>query len=101
MIGGLSGIFLASVPIDIHVHDTYFVVAHLHYVLFGGSVTAVYAGVYYWYPKITGRMLSEKLGHLHFWLNFIGFNLTFLPQHQLGLEGMPRRVADYVRSFRR
>lgn len=99
VIGGISGIFLASVPIDIHVQDTYFVVAHLHYVLFGGSVHALYAGLYYWYPKITGRMLSEKLGQLHFWLNFIGFNLTFLPQHTLGLDGMPRRVADYAPEF--
>ncbi len=99
LIGGLSGIFLASVPIDIHVQDTYFVVAHLHYVLFGGSVLALYAGLYYWFPKITGRMLNEKLGQLHFWLNFIGFNLTFLPQHTLGLDGMPRRVADYAPEF--
>ena len=99
LIGGLSGIFLASVPIDIHVQDTYFVVAHLHYVLFGGSVMALYAGLYYWYPKITGRMLNERLGQLHFWLNFIGFNLCFLPMHQLGLDGMPRRVADYDPQF--
>lgn len=99
VIGGLSGIFLASVPIDIHVQDTYFVVAHLHYVLFGGTVHAVYSGMYYWYPKITGRMLNERLGQLHFWLNFIGFNLAFLPQHTLGLDGMPRRVADYDPAF--
>jgi cytochrome c oxidase subunit 1 len=99
VIGGLSGIFLASVPIDIHVQDSYFVVAHLHYVLFGGSVMALYSGLYYWYPKITGRMLNEGLGHLHFWLTFIGFNLTFLPQHILGLNGMPRRVADYDPAF--
>jgi cytochrome c oxidase subunit 1 len=99
VIGGLSGIFLASVPIDIHVQDTYFVVAHLHYVLFGGTVHAVYSGMYYWYPKITGRMLNERLGQMHFWLNFIGFNLAFLPQHTLGLDGMPRRVADYDPAF--
>lgn len=99
VIGGLSGIFVASVPIDIHVQDTYFVVAHLHYVLFGGSVLAVYAGLYYWYPKITGRMLNERLGQVHFWLTFIGFNLAFLPQHVLGLDGMPRRVADYDPIF--
>ncbi|MCX7669194.1 MAG: cbb3-type cytochrome c oxidase subunit I, partial [Anaerolineae bacterium] len=80
VIGGLSGIFLASVPIDIHVQDTYFVVAHLHYVLFGGSVMSLFAGLYLWYPKITGRMLDEKLGHLHFWFTFLGFNLTFFPQ---------------------
>jgi cytochrome c oxidase subunit I len=99
VIGGISGIFLASVPIDIHVQDTYFVVAHLHYVLFGGTVHTIYAGLYFWYPKITGRMLNERLGQLHFWLNFIGFNLAFLPQHTLGLDGMPRRVADYDPAF--
>jgi cytochrome c oxidase subunit 1 len=99
VIGGISGIFLASVPIDIHVQDTYFVVAHLHYVLFGGSVMAIYAGLYYWYPKITGRMYSERWGQLHFWMNFIGFNITFLPLHIVGLEGMPRRVADYSPEF--
>ncbi len=96
VIGGLSGIFLASVPIDIHVQDTYFVVAHLHYVLFGGSVMAIYAGLYYWFPKITGRLLDERLGQAHFWLTFIGFNITFLPMHVLGLEGMPRRVYTYA-----
>ena len=100
VIGGLSGIFVASVPIDIHVQDTYFVVAHLHYVLFGGSVMALYSGLYYWYPKITGRMLNERLGQLHFWLTFIGFNMAFLPQHVLGLDGMPRRVADYDPVFK-
>ncbi|HET7044800.1 MAG TPA: cytochrome c oxidase subunit I [Gaiellaceae bacterium] len=99
VIGGLSGVYLASVPIDIHVSDTYFVVAHIHYVLFGGSVFTVYAGLYYWFPKITGRMYSEKLGKLHFWLTFVGFNLTFFPMHWLGLQGMPRRVADYVPRF--
>jgi cytochrome c oxidase subunit I len=99
VIGGLSGIFLASVPIDIHVQDTYFVVAHLHYVLFGGSVMALYAGLYYWYPKLTGRMLNERLGQVHFWLTFIGFNMAFLPQHVVGLNGMPRRVADYDPAF--
>jgi len=101
VIGGLSGIFLASVPIDIHVQDTYFVVAHLHYVLFGGSVMAMYAGLYYWYPKITGRLMSERLGKLHFWMTFIGFNITFMPLHVVGLEGMPRRVADYAPEFGR
>jgi cytochrome c oxidase subunit 1 len=99
VIGGISGIMLASVPLDIHVQDTYFVVAHLHYVLFGGSVAAIYAGIYYWFPKISGRMLNEKLGQLHFWMNLIGFNITFLPQHSLGLDGMPRRVADYAPEF--
>jgi cytochrome c oxidase subunit 1 len=99
VIGGISGIFLAAVPIDIHVQDTYFVVAHLHYVLFGGSVMAIYAGLYFWYPKITGRMFSERLGQLHFWMNLIGFNITFLPLHLVGLQGMPRRVADYSPEF--
>ena len=99
VIGGITGIFLASVPIDLHVHDSYFVVAHLHFVLFGGSVSAVYAALYYWFPKITGRMYDERLGRLHFWLNFIGTNLTYLPMFQAGLMGMPRRVADYDRQF--
>jgi cytochrome c oxidase subunit I len=95
VIGGLSGVILASVPIDIHVHDTYFVVAHLHYVLFGGSVFAVYAGIYHWFPKMTGRMINEFWGKVHFFLTYVGFNLCFLPMHKLGLMGMPRRVASY------
>ena len=99
VIGGISGIFLASIPIDIHVNDTYFVVAHLHYVLFGGSVMAIYAGLYYWYPKITGRLLDETWGKIHFWMTLIGFNITFLPMHVLGLEGMPRRVVTYAPEF--
>jgi cytochrome c oxidase subunit I len=99
VIGGLSGIYLAAVPIDIHVSDTYFVVAHIHYVLFGGSLFTIFAGIYYWFPKMTGRMYDERLGKLHFWLTFIGFNLTFFPMHWLGLQGMPRRVADYVPKF--
>ena len=94
-IGGLSGIFLAAFPIDWQVTDTYFVVAHLHYVLFGGSIFAIFGGLYYWWPKMFGRMLDERLGKLHFWLVFIGFNLTFFPQHMLGLLGMPRRVYTY------
>jgi cytochrome c oxidase subunit I len=93
--GGLSGIFLAAFPIDWQVHDTYYVVAHFHYVLFGGSLFAIFGGVYYWWPKIFGRLLDERLGKLHFWLTFVGFNLTFLPQHMLGLLGMPRRVWTY------
>ncbi len=99
LIGGITGIFLASVPVDLHVHDSYFVVAHLHFVLFGGSVSAVYAGLYYWFPKITGRMYDERLGKTHFWLNFIGVNLTYLPMFMAGLQGMPRRVADYAPEF--
>ena len=98
-IGGLSGIYLGSVPIDIHASDTYFIVAHIHYVLFGGSVFTIFAGIYYWYPKMTGRMYNERLGQLHFWLTFIAFNLTFFPMHYIGLRGMPRRVSDYANQF--
>jgi cytochrome c oxidase subunit 1 len=96
LFGGLSGVLLASPPIDFHVSDTYFVVAHFHYVLFGTIVFATYAGVYFWFPKMTGRMLDERLGKLHFWLTVIGFHGTFLVQHWLGNEGMPRRYADYL-----
>jgi cytochrome c oxidase subunit 1 len=95
LIGGISGVMLASPPIDFHVQDTYFVVAHLHYVFFGGAVFGVFAATYYWFPKMSGRMLNEPLGKVHFWLHFIGFNLAFFPMHQLGLSGMPRRIADY------
>src|SRR5689334_8256317 len=94
LIGGINGAFSAAVPVDFALHDTYWVVAHLHYVLFGGSVFGVFAGVYYWFPKMTGRMLSEGLGKIHFALMFIGFNLTFFPMHMLGIKGMPRRIAD-------
>jgi cytochrome c oxidase subunit I len=99
VIGGLSGIFLAVLPVDINVSDTYFVVAHIHYVLFGGSVFTIYAGLYHWFPKMTGRMYDERLGRLHFWLTFVAFNATFMPMHWLGLQGMPRRVADYDPRF--
>jgi cytochrome c oxidase subunit I len=95
--GGLSGIVLAIFPIDYQAQDTYYVVAHLHYVLFGGSVFGIFAGLYYWFPKITGRMYNERLAQVHFWLLFVGFNATFLPQHMLGLMGMPRRVYTYQR----
>ena len=94
-IGGLSGIFLAAFPFDWQVTDTYFVVAHMHYVLFGGSAFALFAAFYYWWPKMFGRFLDERLGRLNFWLYFIGVNLTFFPQHFLGLLGMPRRVWTY------
>lgn len=95
VIGGLSGITFAAAPIDWQVNDTYYLVAHFHYVLFGGSMFAVFAGLYYWFPKMTGRMLSEKWGVLHFWLTVIGFNMTFFVQHFLGLLGMARRVYTY------
>jgi cytochrome c oxidase subunit I len=95
LIGGISGVMLAVFPIDWQVTDTYFVVAHFHYVLVGGAMFSIFAGIYYWFPKITGRALSEGLGKLSFWVMFIGFNLTFLVQHSLGLSGMPRRVYEY------
>jgi cytochrome c oxidase subunit 1 len=98
LIGGINGAFSASVPVDFALHDTYWVVAHLHYVLFGGSVFGMFAGIYYWFPKMTGRMLNEALGKTQFVLMFIGFNLTFFPMHILGLSGMPRRIADYSSS---
>lgn len=95
VIGGLTGVMVASVPLDLQVHDTYFVVAHFHYVLVGGAVFPLLGAVYYWFPKVTGRMLSERLGRWNFWLVFLGFNLTFFPMHILGLQGMPRRVYTY------
>ncbi len=98
-IGGLSGIYLGALPSDIAMHSTYFVVAHIHYVFFGGSVMTIFAGTYYWFPKMTGRMYNEKLGVWHFWLTFIGMNLTFFPMHWLGTQGMPRRVSDYAPRF--
>ncbi|SNR30227.1 aa3-type cytochrome oxidase subunit I [Blastococcus mobilis] len=96
LLGGLTGVLLATPPIDWHLHDTYFVVAHFHYVVFGTVVFAAYAGIYFWFPKMCGRMLDERLGKLHFWLTFVGFHGTFLVQHWLGGEGMPRRYADYL-----
>jgi cytochrome c oxidase subunit I len=98
-LGGISGVMLAMIPLTIHVSDTYFIVAHIHYVLFGGSLFTIFAGVYYWFPKMTGRMYDERLGRLHFWLTFISFNLTFGPMHIIGVQGMPRRVYDYAESF--
>jgi cytochrome c oxidase subunit I len=95
LMGGISGVMLASAPIDFQVHDSYFVVAHMHYVLFGGSVFALYAGIFYWWPKVTGRCLDERWGKVQFWMTLVGFHLTFFVQHILGLEGMPRRVANY------
>jgi cytochrome c oxidase subunit I len=95
VIGGLTGVMVASVPFDTQVHDTYFVVAHFHYVLIGGAVFPLIGAVYFWYPKITGRMMSERLGQVAFWLIFVGFNLTFFPMHILGFQGMPRRIYTY------
>jgi len=96
VIGGISGVMTAAVPFDFQAHDTYFVVAHLHYVLVGGSAFAVFAALYYWYPKITGRMLGETLGLTSFWVMFVGFNVAFFPMHVAGLLGMPRRVYTYL-----
>src|SRR5690625_600175 len=96
LFGGLTGVILASPALDQQVSDTYFVVAHFHYVVFGTVVFAMFAGFYFWWPKWTGKMLNEKLGHIHFWMLFIGFHATFLVQHWLGVDGMPRRYADYL-----
>jgi cytochrome c oxidase subunit 1 len=95
IIGGLSGVSLAVVPIDWQVTDTYYVVAHIHYVLFGGAVFAIFAALFYWFPKMTGRLLDDRLGQIQFWIMFVGFNLTFFPMHILGLLGMPRRIYTY------
>jgi cytochrome c oxidase subunit I len=99
LVGGVTGIFLASAPIDYAAHDTYYVVAHFHYTMFGGTVFAAFAGFYYWIPKMTGRLMNEGLGKLHFLLLIVGFNLTFFPQFQMGLDGMQRRIADYPEVF--
>ena len=96
LVGGVDGVWMASPAMDFAIHDTYWVVAHIHYVLFGGTVFGIMAATYYWFPKMTGRLLSRRLGQWHFWLMFVGFNLTFFPMHELGLRGMPRRVADYL-----
>jgi len=95
VIGGLSGVYSAVVPVDYQLHNSYFIVAHIHYVLFGGSVFAIFAASYYWFPKISGRLYSETLGAWHFWMMIVGFNLTFFPMHILGLMGMQRRIATY------
>ena len=94
IIGGLSGIFMAATPVDIPMHDTYFIVAHIHYVLFGGSTFGIFAGIYYWFPKMFGRLMSERLGKVHFVITFIAYNLTFFPMHLLGTGGFHRRIAD-------
>ena len=99
LIGGFSGVMLASVPVDLQVHDTYFLVAHFHYVLIGGAVFPMFAGIYHWFPKITGRFLNERLGTLQFWLFFVGFNLTFFPQFLLGYLGSTRRSWQYNSDF--
>src|SRR5207237_5874815 len=92
LIGGITGIFLATFPVDWQLNDTYFVVAHFHYVLMGGAVFSIFAGLYYWFPKMTGRLLNETLGKISFWVMFIGFNMTFFVQHARGLSGMTRRI---------
>src|SRR6266516_2643015 len=98
-IGGISGVMLGMIPIDIHVSDTYFVVAHIHFVLFCGSVFTIFVSIYHWFPKMTGRMYDERLGRLHFYLTLVGMLGTFIPMHWIGMEGMPRRVADYSATF--
>jgi cytochrome c oxidase subunit I len=99
LFGGLTGVILASPPLDFQLQDSYFVVAHFHYVVFGTVVFAMFSGFYFWWPKMTGKMLNERLGKLHFWTLFVGFHTTFLVQHWLGAEGMPRRYADYAKQF--
>jgi cytochrome c oxidase subunit 1 len=98
-LGGFTGLILSMAPIDIQVHDTYYVVAHFHYVLVAGSLFALFAGTYYWLPKWCGYMYDERLGKIHFWSSMISFNITFFPMHFMGLAGMPRRYADYAAQF--
>lgn len=99
MIGGITGIYLADVPTDLYLHDTYFIVAHFHYTIMGGEIFALMAAVYFWFPKMTGRMYNERLGQIHFWMMFIGFQLVFLPMFDVGTKGMTRRVADYPSAY--
>jgi cytochrome c oxidase subunit 1 len=96
LFGGLTGVILSAPPLDFHVSDSYFVVAHFHYTVFGTVVFLAFAGLYFWWPKMTGKMLNERLGKIHFWLLFIGFQVTFMVQHWLGVQGMPRRYGDYL-----
>jgi cytochrome c oxidase subunit 1 len=99
VIGGLSGVTHSLVPSDYEQHDTYYIVAHFHYVLFGGAMFGLFAGFYYWFPKVTGRLMNERLGKLHFWIMLIGFNVTFFPMHLLGLMGQPRRTYNYSQGM--
>ena len=99
LIGGVTGVFLSDVPADVQLQDTFWVVAHFHYTIVGAGIFGLFAGIYYWFPKMTGRMLDERLGKIHFWMMFLGFNLTFLPMFWLGLNGMNRRIADYQPSL--
>jgi cytochrome c oxidase subunit 1 len=97
VIGGLSGVFMASPPLDMYIHDTYFIVAHLHYVLFGGSLFAIFGAITFWYPKMFGRLMNPRLGKIHFFLTFVFYNMVFFPMHQLGLHGHMRRIYDPTR----